>query len=296
MSIPLTGYGGQTTEINPTNPLLAFTGMSYNTDDILVDLPGQLLLLLRLGGSDGRVEHREPHRREHHLRGSLPRSIGERRRRRDRRFGPFGERRRRQRDLRRDEANRHGSRVHVQRRVGHSHQPVEQHWDRVLDHHRHESTAATATPRTSTSRFSSSGTTRSSTRPALESASRSTIRSSRSSSSGRGSGSPDERARASADSRRVTATGTEPVNEGHSSFSAKQARTSGISLAPCREVNAASASASRGHSLSSAAEPAPLPAGRRRLPRPCVAWPGCSRRACSFTTKSGGGAAGAGAR
>ena len=33
--ISMTGYGGQSAEVNPTNTLLAFTGMSYNTDDIL---------------------------------------------------------------------------------------------------------------------------------------------------------------------------------------------------------------------------------------------------------------------
>lgn len=33
--ITLTGYGAQATEVNPTNELLAFTGMSYNMDDIL---------------------------------------------------------------------------------------------------------------------------------------------------------------------------------------------------------------------------------------------------------------------
>ena len=33
--ITLTGYGAQATEVNPTNDLLAFTGMSYKTDDIL---------------------------------------------------------------------------------------------------------------------------------------------------------------------------------------------------------------------------------------------------------------------
>ncbi len=37
--ITLTGYGGQSAEINPTNALLAFTGMSYNTDDILSACP-----------------------------------------------------------------------------------------------------------------------------------------------------------------------------------------------------------------------------------------------------------------
>ena len=37
--ITLTGYGAQSTEVNPTNQLLAFTGMSYNTDDILVNCP-----------------------------------------------------------------------------------------------------------------------------------------------------------------------------------------------------------------------------------------------------------------
>ncbi len=31
--ISLMGYGGQTAEVNPTNELLAFSGMSYNTDD-----------------------------------------------------------------------------------------------------------------------------------------------------------------------------------------------------------------------------------------------------------------------
>jgi hypothetical protein len=37
--ITLMGYGGQSSEVNPTNQLLAFTGMSYNTDDILVTCP-----------------------------------------------------------------------------------------------------------------------------------------------------------------------------------------------------------------------------------------------------------------
>ena len=31
--ITLMGYGGQTAEVNPTNQLVAFTGMSYKTDD-----------------------------------------------------------------------------------------------------------------------------------------------------------------------------------------------------------------------------------------------------------------------
>ncbi len=37
--ISLMGYGGQTAEVNPTNALLAFSGMAYNTDDILTTCP-----------------------------------------------------------------------------------------------------------------------------------------------------------------------------------------------------------------------------------------------------------------
>ena len=37
--ITMTGYGGQTQEVNPTNQLLAFTGMSYNTDDVFTTCP-----------------------------------------------------------------------------------------------------------------------------------------------------------------------------------------------------------------------------------------------------------------
>jgi len=35
--ISLTGYGGQSAEVNPTNQLLAFSGMSYNTDDVFAN-------------------------------------------------------------------------------------------------------------------------------------------------------------------------------------------------------------------------------------------------------------------
>lgn len=37
--IALTGYGGQAAEVNPTNQLLAFTGMAYNTDDAFATCP-----------------------------------------------------------------------------------------------------------------------------------------------------------------------------------------------------------------------------------------------------------------
>ena len=37
--IALTGYGGQPQEVNPTNQLLAFTGMSFNTDDAFAQCP-----------------------------------------------------------------------------------------------------------------------------------------------------------------------------------------------------------------------------------------------------------------
>jgi hypothetical protein len=37
--IGLTGYGAQSAEVNPTNKLLAFTGFSYNTDDIFPQCP-----------------------------------------------------------------------------------------------------------------------------------------------------------------------------------------------------------------------------------------------------------------
>lgn len=37
--ITLTGYGAQATEVNPTNELVAFTGLSYKTDDILPNCP-----------------------------------------------------------------------------------------------------------------------------------------------------------------------------------------------------------------------------------------------------------------
>ncbi len=37
--IALTGYGAQATEVNPTNQLLAFTGMAYNTDDAFATCP-----------------------------------------------------------------------------------------------------------------------------------------------------------------------------------------------------------------------------------------------------------------
>lgn len=37
--IALMGYGGLAAEVDPTNQLLAFTGMSYNKDDILFDCP-----------------------------------------------------------------------------------------------------------------------------------------------------------------------------------------------------------------------------------------------------------------
>ncbi len=39
--ITLTGYGAQAAEVNPTNQLLAFTGLSYNSDDILVNCPNE---------------------------------------------------------------------------------------------------------------------------------------------------------------------------------------------------------------------------------------------------------------
>ncbi len=38
-AIALTGYGAQAAEVNPTNQLLAFTGMAYNTDDVLGTCP-----------------------------------------------------------------------------------------------------------------------------------------------------------------------------------------------------------------------------------------------------------------
>jgi hypothetical protein len=37
--IAMTGYGAQSQEVNPTNQLLAFTGMSYNTDDVFGTCP-----------------------------------------------------------------------------------------------------------------------------------------------------------------------------------------------------------------------------------------------------------------
>jgi len=37
--IALTGYGGQSQEVNPTNQLLAFTGMSFATDDVFGTCP-----------------------------------------------------------------------------------------------------------------------------------------------------------------------------------------------------------------------------------------------------------------
>jgi hypothetical protein len=37
--IALTGYGAQAAEVNPTNQLLAFTGMAYNTDDAFATCP-----------------------------------------------------------------------------------------------------------------------------------------------------------------------------------------------------------------------------------------------------------------
>lgn len=37
--LTMTGYGNQTAEINPTNKLLSFTGLSYNTDDIITSCP-----------------------------------------------------------------------------------------------------------------------------------------------------------------------------------------------------------------------------------------------------------------
>ena len=37
--VTLTGYGANSAEVNPTNQLLAFTGMSYATDDILGQCP-----------------------------------------------------------------------------------------------------------------------------------------------------------------------------------------------------------------------------------------------------------------
>ena len=37
--IALTGYGGQSAEVNPTNQLLAFTGMAFNTDDAFATCP-----------------------------------------------------------------------------------------------------------------------------------------------------------------------------------------------------------------------------------------------------------------
>jgi hypothetical protein len=37
--ITLTGYGAQTAEVNPTNQLLAFSGMAYNTDDVMGTCP-----------------------------------------------------------------------------------------------------------------------------------------------------------------------------------------------------------------------------------------------------------------
>jgi hypothetical protein len=38
--IALSGYGADATEVTPTNQLLGFTGISYNTDDILGTCPG----------------------------------------------------------------------------------------------------------------------------------------------------------------------------------------------------------------------------------------------------------------
>jgi len=38
-AIALTGYGAQAAEVNPTNQLLAFTGMSYNMDDAFATCP-----------------------------------------------------------------------------------------------------------------------------------------------------------------------------------------------------------------------------------------------------------------
>jgi len=37
--ISMTGYGAQAQEVNPTNQLLAFTGMSYNMDDVFTTCP-----------------------------------------------------------------------------------------------------------------------------------------------------------------------------------------------------------------------------------------------------------------
>jgi hypothetical protein len=37
--ITLTGYGAQAAEVNPTNQLLAFSGMAYNTDDVMGTCP-----------------------------------------------------------------------------------------------------------------------------------------------------------------------------------------------------------------------------------------------------------------
>jgi hypothetical protein len=37
--LTMTGYGNQTAEINPTDKLLSFTGLSYNTDDVITSCP-----------------------------------------------------------------------------------------------------------------------------------------------------------------------------------------------------------------------------------------------------------------
>jgi hypothetical protein len=40
--ITMTGYGGNTTEVDPLNKLLSFTGISYNTDDIFNSCPDNM--------------------------------------------------------------------------------------------------------------------------------------------------------------------------------------------------------------------------------------------------------------
>jgi hypothetical protein len=40
--VAMTGYGGNTTEVNPLNQLLSFSGISYNTDDIFNSCPDNM--------------------------------------------------------------------------------------------------------------------------------------------------------------------------------------------------------------------------------------------------------------